>query len=327
MRAKNHDPARPQLSIIIVSYNTSEITEECLRRVTAHSTGIDLEILVVDNASTDGSPEMVRREFPEVKLIVSKNNLGFAGGNNLGIQRARGRYLLLLNSDAYLLPGVLATTLSFMDKTPDCGVLGVKLIGEDSEMQPCARKLPTPWLKLLVISGIAAKFPKSRFWGGADHSWWDHDAPREVGWVPGAYFLVRREVVAAIGGMDERYFLYFEETDYCLQAMRAGWRVMIFPEVSVIHLGGESSKTENQAMTVKGKQILEYNFQSEYKYYRKNYGRLWVLAAAGVEVAWNLVVIMKNVVFRGPGSPRKIRNSRLLIGLMFQALGRSRWGR
>jgi hypothetical protein len=145
--------------------------------------------------------------------------------------------------------------------------------------------------------------------------------------VPGAYFLIRRDVVEAIGGMDDRYFLYFEETDYCLQTMRAGWRVMIFPEVSVIHLGGESSKTENQAMSVKGKQILKYNFLSEYKYYRKNYGVFRVFAAAGVEVFWNLVVIIKNMVFRGPASSQKIQNRRSLITLIFQTLRVSRWGR
>ena len=327
MEKSNQAPNSPLLSIIVVSYNTREILKECLNRVKAHGGGVDLEVIVVDNASTDGSPDMVRNDFPEAVLVVSERNLGFAGGNNLGIRKVTGKYILLLNSDAYLLPGVLEATLSFMDRTPDCGVLGVKLIGEDGGMQPCARKLPTPWLKFLVISGIAAKFPKSKFWGGMDHSWWDHDAPREVGWVPGAYFLLRKDMVNAIGGLDERYFLYFEETDYCLQAIRAGWRVMIFPEVSVIHLGGESSKTEDQAMSVKGKQILKYHFQSEFKYYRKNYSILRVFAATGVEVFWYMVVIIKNVVWRRPTSSQKIKNSRSLISMIFQTLRSSRWGR
>jgi GT2 family glycosyltransferase len=327
MSASHQVLDRPLVSIIIVSFNTRAILKECLNRVKAHSGDIDPEIIVVDNASADDSPEMVQTEFPEVILIVSERNLGFAGGNNLGIRKARGRYILLLNSDAYLLPGTLSATISFMEKTSDCGILGVKLIGENGDMQPCARMLPGPWRKLLVISGLADRFSGSKLFGGPDFSWWSHDSPRDVGWVPGAYFLIRRAVVDTIGGMDARYFLYFEETDYCLQAARAGWRVMIFPEVSVIHLGGESSKTAQQPMSDKGKQILQYQFQSEYMYYRKNYGFFRVFAASGVEIFWNMVVIAKNLVIRRRDSSLKITNSKTLIALMLRTLRSGRWGK
>lgn len=326
MCAINHDSARTRLSIIIVSYNTKEITKECLNRVRENGRGIELEIIVVDNASTDGSPEMIREEFPEVNLIVSEKNLGFAGGNNLGIEKSRGRYVLLLNSDAYLLPGVLGSTLSFMEETPDCGILGVKLVCENGDMQPSARMLPSPWRKLLVISGVADRFSGSKWLGGPDHSWWAHDAPKDVGWVPGAYFLIRRKVVEAVGGMDERYFLYFEETDYCLQALRAGWRVMIYPLVSVIHLGGESSKATRQPMSMKGKQLVKFHHESEFMYYRKNYGIFRVAAAAGVEVFWNVVVIVKNSVVRRSDSSLKIEYGRRLITQIFHTLKSGRWG-
>ncbi len=314
------------LSIIIVSYNTREILKECLRRVAAYSQGIDLETIVVDNASTDDSPDMIRSEFSDVVLIESKKNLGFAGGNNLGIRMATGRYVLLLNSDAYLLPGTLQSTVSFMENTSDCGVLGVKLIGEDGGMQPCARSLPDPWLKFLVISGIAARFPESKWFGGPDHSWWSHDSPKDVGWVPGAYFLIRREVVDTIGVLDERYFLYFEETDYCLQAVRAGWRVMILPDVSVIHLGGESSKTTRQRMSTKGKQLIQYRLQSEFMYYRKNFGVFYLLMSAGVELAWTAIVIAKNGIFGGKGASEKIKNGKMLMAEIFWTLKNHRLG-
>lgn len=315
------------LSIIIVSYNTKEILRECLSRVKMHGAGIDAEIIVVDNASSDGSPDMLRDEFPEVVLIVSEKNLGFAGGNNLGIRKASGRYVLLLNSDAYVLSGVLASTIAFMERTQDCGILGVKLIGENGEMQPCARMLPNPWLKFLVISGIAARFPESKLLGGPDYPWWSHDAPREVGWVPGAYFLIRKELIDAIGGMDDRYFLYFEETDYCLQAARNGWRVMIFPEASVIHLGGESSKTTQQTMSTKGKQLVRFQLQSEYMYYRKNFGILRVLAVAGVEVFWNSVVIVKNFLIRDARSTQKMKDAKMLISEIYRTLIAGRLGK
>ncbi len=316
-----------QLSIIIVSYNTKKILKECLSRVKMHGADVDVEIIVVDNASSDGSPDMLREEFPEVVLIESEKNLGFAGGNNLGIEKASGRYVLLLNSDAYILPGVLASTIAFMEGTSDCGILGVKLTGEDGEMQPCARMLPNPWQKFLVISGIAAKFPESKLLGGPDYPWWAHDTPREVGWVPGAYFLIRREVIDTIGGMDDRYFLYFEETDYCLQAARKGWRVMFFPKASVIHLGGESSKTTNQAMSTKGKQLIRFQLQSEFMYYRKNFSMFQLLAAAGVEVFWNSIVIVKNYLIRGANSTRKIKDAKLLISEIVRTLKVGRFGK
>lgn len=314
------------LSILIVSFNTRNILRECLRRVYAFCRDMDPEVIVVDNASRDGSPEMVRSEFPEALLIESQENLGFAGGNNLGLKVAAGRYVLLLNSDAYLLPGVLQSTLRFMEETPRCGLLGVKLTGEDGAMQPCARMLPTPWRKFLVISGISARFPKSRWLGGPDYSWWAHDAPRDVGWVPGAYLLVRREVLDSIGFMDERYFLYFEETDYCLQAARAGWRVMIYPGVSVIHLGGESSKTTRQKMSDKGKQLVRFRLESEWMYCRKNFGVLRVLAAAGVELFWLVMIILKNGICRRPFSSEKIRSSRILISEICRTLVDGRMG-
>ncbi len=316
-----------ELSVIIVSYNTREVLRECLRRVFAAGGEAALEVIVVDNASTDGSVEMVCREFPEAMVIESGRNLGFAGGNNLGIAGASGRYILLLNSDAYLFPGVLRRTIAFMEDTPDCGILGVTLVGEDGMRQPCARMLPTPWRKFLVISGIADTFPTSKLLGGPDYAWWSHDAPRRVGWVPGAYFLIRRGVVAAVGLMDARYFLYFEETDYCLQARRAGWHTYFFPHVQVVHLGGESSKATRLAISEKGKQLLRYQYQSEYLYYRKNFGWPWVLAAAGVELLWQAVVLVKNTVCVGPLSRNKRTAAKSLIRLMATTLRRGRFGK
>jgi len=315
------------LSIIIISYNTQSILRECLHRVAACGQGMDLETIVVENASSDGSADMIRREFPEVRLIVSDRNLGFAGGNNLGLKAASGRFLLLLNSDAYLLPGVLESTIQFMEKTPRCGILGVKLVGEDGQRQPCARMLPNAWLKFLVISGIAARFPRSRLLGGPDYPWWDHGEPKEVGWVPGAYFLIRRGVLNSVGLMDDRYFLYFEETDYCLQARRMGWQVMFYPEASVIHLGGESSKTTEKRMSCEGKQLIEYQLQSEFRYYRKNFGLTHVLASAGVEVFWNLIVIIKNTIGYERFSRQKIRTSKLMISEIYRTLLKDRFGK
>lgn len=315
------------LSIIIVSFNTRNILRKCLKRVREHGAGIDLETFVVDNASSDGSADMVAEEFPEVKLIVSQKNLGFAGGNNLALKEASGRFLLLLNSDAYLLPGTLETTIRFMKENTSCGVLGVKLIGEDDKLQPSARMLPNAWLKFLVITGIASRFPNSSILGGPDYSWWDHSTAREVGWVPGAYFLIRREVTNKVGFLDERYFLYYEETDFCLQTKRAGWQVIFFPDAKVIHLGGESSKTIKKQMSAVGKQLIHLRVKSELRYYRKNFGLKRMLTAGGVEVFWKLVIWVKNVLLRGEYSHIKRKEASVTMRLIIKTLIKDRFGK
>lgn len=315
------------LSIIIVSFNTRDVLRKCLNRVREYGAGIDLETFVVDNASGDGSADMVSMEFPEVNLIASSKNLGFAAGNNLALRRASGRFFLLLNSDAYLLPDTLESTIKFMEENPSCGVLGVKLIGEDGKLQPSARMLPNAWFKFLVISGIASKFPNSRALGGPDYSWWDHSDIREVGWVPGAYFLVRKEVTDRVGFLDERYFLYSEETDFCLQTKRAGWQVIFFPDARVIHLGGESSKTTKKRMSSVGKQLIHLRVKSEFRYYRKNFGLAHVLSVAGVEIFWKSIIWLKNTLIKDEHSDIKKEEAAVIIGLIVETLLKDDFGK
>jgi N-acetylglucosaminyl-diphospho-decaprenol L-rhamnosyltransferase len=315
-----------RLSIVIISYNTRDILRNCLNRVREHGAEIDLETFVVDNASADGSAEMVAAEFPEVKLIASPENVGFAAGNNLALRRAQGRFILLLNSDAYLLPGVLESTLGFMKAHPRVGVLGVRLIGAAGRMDPSARMLPNAWLKFVVISGIASRFPRSRILGGPDYSWWDHKTVREVGWVPGAYFLTRREVLDRVGLLDERYFLYYEETDFCLQVKRAGWQVVFYPHATVIHLGGESSKTTRKRMSASGKQLIHLRIKSEFRYYRKNFSLRRMLTAAGVECLWKSVIWLKNSVRPDATSTAKKEEAAVILSLIFRTLVSDRFG-
>lgn len=322
-----NDQATKELSIVIVSYNTKEVLRECLLRVREHAKDLDHETFVVDNASHDGSAKMVSEEFPEVQLIASSKNVGFAAGNNLALRRAHGKFLLLLNSDAYLLPDVLESTLSFIKERPRCGILGVKLVGEDDVLQPSAREIPSPWQKFLVISGIASRFPHSKFLGGPDYSWWDHSEVKEVGWVVGAYFLFRREVAQEIGLLDERYFLYFEEIDYCLQAKRAGWEVLFFPDAKVIHLGGVSSMTTQKRISSSGRQLLDLRVKTEFRFYRKNFGLLRLLAAAGVELFWMSVVWCKNLLLgRGEKGALKREESRVVISTILKTLRQDHFG-
>lgn len=281
------------LSIIIVSYNTKDLTRKCLENIQRYSNGVSLEIIVVDNGSKDGSTDMVSKEFPNIKLIKLNENRGFAGGNIPGMKEASGKYILLLNSDAFFSEGVLESTIDFMDNNLEIGVLGCKLTNPDGSMQASARMLPGPLNKILHITGLAAHFPKSRFFGRVDYSWWDHSVPRSVGWVVGAFFLIRRETMEEIGYLDDLYFLYFEEVDFCLRAKRSGWDVVFYPYAKVIHLGGQSSLNarENPA---RGMQINSIRVTSEFRYYRKMYNLLFVLLSASIEFFWSLMILIKN---------------------------------
>ncbi|MBF0119505.1 MAG: glycosyltransferase family 2 protein [Desulfobacterales bacterium] len=315
------------VSIVIVSYNTKNLTRKCLLSVQKFAGNVSHEVIVVDNASSDGSAEMIESEFNWVKLIRLSNNLGFAAGNNRAIEVAKGRYILLLNSDAFLDKGILENTIAYMDKNPRIGVLGCKLINPDGTLQPSARSLPSPLNKILHISGLSSRFPKSRFFGRVDYSWWDHSAPKIVGWVVGAYFLIREETISQIGCLDERYFLYFEEIDFCLSAKRAGWDVVFYPLAEVVHIGGQSSLLTNQIISEKGRQRVSIRLKSEFRYYRKMYGVLSVIISAFIESAWNITVMIKNLISKNKESQNKITQSRIHLRLIFKTLINDKFGK
>ena len=176
-----------EVSIVVVSFNTCDVLRECLLSVYREAGSMRVQVIVVDNASIDGSAEMIEREFPEVELIRNKINLGFGPANNLGFKSVRGHYVVLLNSDAFLTEGSLRRSVEHMDENPRAGLGGGRLIGRDGSWQPSARMFPTVLIDLIVHSGLAARFPRSRFFGRADRTWADEMEAAEVDWVPGAY--------------------------------------------------------------------------------------------------------------------------------------------
>jgi len=314
------------VSIVIVSFNTRDVTRQCLDHVRKHAAAVRHEVLVVDNASVDGSADMVAAEFPEARLIRSDENRGFAGGNNPAMKIARGRYILLLNSDAFLAGGALEKTLQYLDDHPNIGVLGCKLTDPDGTMQASARMLPGPLNKILHITGLAARFPGSKFFGRVDYTWWDHSEPRTVGWVVGAFFLIRRETMESIGVLDERYFLYFEEIDYCLTARRAGWEVVFYPHAEIVHIGGQSAVKVPGKISAKGRQMVSIRLTSEFRYYRKMYGWLRLLSIVVIEAGWNATVFVKNFLSRSGQAADKMDEARMMIQLIRRTLGEDRWG-
>ncbi len=230
------------LSIVIVNWNTCAITLQCLASIYDHVTERQLEVIVIDNASSDSSVEMIKEQYPQVVLIENEINRGFAAANNQGIEIAGGRYVLLLNSDTIVRGETLEKVVEFAEKRPDSAVIGCRVLNADESLQPTCSELPSLWDKFFFAFGLTALFPKSRLFARERMLWWPHDTVRSVGAVCGCFMLVRSEAIAAVGPLDERFFMYCEEIDWCKRFHDAGWKVLFYPDAEIIHLGGVSAK-------------------------------------------------------------------------------------
>jgi N-acetylglucosaminyl-diphospho-decaprenol L-rhamnosyltransferase len=258
------------LSVLIVNYNTAHLLGKCVADLRASAVGFDVQICILDNASRDDSAVYLNSDFSYCDLVVNSNNVGFGRANNQLLDMAKGKYILLLNTDAFVAPDSLSKTIGYMDANPDCGVLGVRLVGRDGELQPSCRYFPTPVNVFLSRTGLSRFFPNVQM---VDDMGWGHDKVQDCDWVPGCYYLVRREVIAQVGLFDPRYFLYYEEVDHCRAVRAAGWKVVFYPYTTVVHVGGESAKSDSK-LTDSGRQISELQIESELLYFRKHHG-LW----------------------------------------------------
>jgi GT2 family glycosyltransferase len=319
-------PPEYDASVVIVSYNTREILRECLQSVLLDVGDIKIEILVVDNNSGDGSPEMVARDFPQVRLIRAGTNLGFGVANNLALQQARGRYFVLLNSDAFFQPGALTTSIRHMEDHPECGLAGGRLTGRDGRLQPSSRSFHTIFDDAIVHTGLAARYPRSKFFGRFDRTWADPSEPAEVDWVPGAFCIIRPAALARVGLFNPVFFLYYEEVDLCLRIKRAGYNVWYWPDICVVHLGGESSRqVTNLEVSSKGKQVVLWRMRSTLLYYRMYHG--WkVHAAKWLEFTLYAARLTRNYFSRDPVRQERGRSSLTLMQLMNQAWNDTRGG-
>lgn len=323
----NVPSARPEASVVIVSFNTREVLRECLQTLEREAEGLRIETIVVDNVSRDQSAEMVEQDFPWVILRRSGANLGFAGANNLAFREATGRYVVLLNSDAFLQPGSLRLAIQKMDATPRCGLGGARLTGRDGSWQPSARLFPSPLNDLLTLTGLANKFPRSKFFGRFDRTWADQGVAAEVDWVPGAFSIIRKEALDRIGFFDENFFLYYEEVDLCYRLKQAGWQVWYWPEIAVIHLGGESSKTVTSLKFSKsGSQLSLWRVRSGLLYFRKHHGSAawWTCQ---IERSWHAIRARKNAGKADEASVRKCEDSQVLVEAIDRAWKETQGGR
>ncbi len=316
-----------EVSIIIVSFNTRDVLRECLQSVAQESVGLRTEVLLVDNHSSDGSPEMVEREFPHVTLIRSDINLGFGAANNVALAKARGRYFVLLNSDAFFAPGALRRAIEHMDQTPQCGIGGARLVGRDGAPQPSARMFHSLAKDMLVLTGLSDRYPKSRIFGSLDRTWADSLQAASVDWVPGAFSILRPEAIAKVGVFDPQFFLYYEEVDLCYRMIQAGYTVWYWPDVVVIHLGGESSRQlKTLAFASKAAQVVLWRMRSTLLYYRKHHGEQ-ALGAKWLEILLYKITVARNGFSRSAERRERRQHHRVLISLMKQAWKDTQGGR
>ncbi|HVG00393.1 MAG TPA: glycosyltransferase, partial [Chloroflexia bacterium] len=257
------------MSIVILSWNVADLLAGCLRSLSGASGEwwARSEVIVVDNASSDGSAEMVRRDFPGVRLVALPANLGFSRGNNLGIRAARGRYILLLNPDTVAHPRSIATLVEYMEAHPEVGITGPRLLNPDGTLQPSRRRFPTPLTALVESTPLQRWFENSRLL--RDFYMLDRPdgKPQEVGWLSGAALMCRHETLEQAGAFDPGYFMFSEEVDLCRRVSDAGWSVVYVPHAEVTHYGGQSTGQDVPARHI--------NFNtSKARYFRLHEGKV-----------------------------------------------------
>lgn len=232
------------VSIVIVSWNAKKHLEECLAGL-YESTGSSFpEVIVVDNASTDGSPEMVESRFRDVRLVRCEENLGFAKANNIGIRLSKGRYIGLVNSDVKFLDGCLDALVTFMDRHPEVGVAGPRTLNSDMTLQSSCRRFPSLWNNFCSATGLARGLGRYPLFSGEHMFYFPHDRVMAVDVLVGCFWLLRREAVQEVGLLDEEFFIFAEDLDWCRRCWNAGWQAVFCPEARAIHHRGASSAND-----------------------------------------------------------------------------------
>jgi len=261
----------PDVSVIILNFNTLNLTRMCLESLEKSLLGhYTMEVIVCDNASTDGTETMVKKEFPKVLMIQNGKNVGFAAGNNTGIRKSKGRYILLLNSDTEVTPTAIATMIEFMDTHPKAGAATCTLVLPNGSIDPaCHRGFPTPWASVTYLTKLEKLFPKTKFFGEYHQGYKNLKTAHQVDAISGAFFMVRREVVTSVGLLDEDYFMYAEDIDWAYRIKKSGYEIWFNPKASVLHKKKQSGRANTQRRRRIATEI--YFHKSNWLFYKKNF--------------------------------------------------------
>ena len=280
----------PDVSIIIVSFNTKELTLSCIRSIIDETRAHSFEIIVIDNNSRDGSPAAIRENFPQVKLLERTDNLGFAGGNNMAVQSARGSRLLLLNPDTLILNAAIDAILMFADKTPNAQVWGGRAIFPDGTVNASCWNDMTMWSSLCRALGLTWMFPKSNLFNPESiHSWDSLTNERDVDIVVGCFLLIEKSMWDKLGGFNPRFFMYGDEVDLCIRARKLGAQPRITPTATIIHYGGgsEPSSEDKLVKVFKGRITV---MKAHWRPLSALLGRWLLLTTAGLRALGSLAL-------------------------------------
>lgn len=284
------------VSVVIVNWNTREILRDSLKSILDQTREVEFEVIVVDNASSDGSAQMVRSEFPTVRLIENDTNRGYGAAANQGMKLAAGRYVLVLNSDVIIWDGAIDKTVKYADKRQDAAIVTCQAWENREKVQITCFRFPSVLNMLLYMTGMDKVFKYNRFFGREWMLWWDRDSERQIDVATGMFLLVRREAIEEVGMMDEAFFMYYEETDWCRRFRDAGWKILFWPGAKVLHFHGGSQSSQQKAI-----EMFAQQRKSMLLYFRKHHGDLTYLAVRGLLVvlfgtrfiAWNTIMLLR----------------------------------
>ncbi|HVM59664.1 MAG TPA: glycosyltransferase family 2 protein [Verrucomicrobiae bacterium] len=292
------------VSVVIVSWNARRYLEECLASLYETTAPVPPEVIVVDNASSDGSPQMVEQRFPQVTLIRCGENLGFARANNIGIRESHRRYIALVNSDVKVLGSCFATLVAFLDQHPEAGLVGPKVLNTDLTTQSNCRRFPSPWNNFCAATGLARLLGRRRLFSGEQMFDFDYDQVRPVDVLAGCFWMIRREAMEAVGLLDEGFYIYAEDLDWCRRCWNAGWQVVFCPEARAIHHRGGSSVNDPIRFAVEQNRAV-------LRYWRKHHGiagRWCILGilCCGLVLRY-LLAVASRLLGRSPASDTQLR--------------------
>jgi GT2 family glycosyltransferase len=260
----NSTDRRPDVSLVIVNWNTKDLVLKCIKSAIETGGACAQEIIVVDNASGDDSVDAIKRDYPDVIVIRNEKNYGFARANNIGIKKSKGRYVCLVNSDVQVLGRTIGYLIDYMDKTPNAGIVGPKILWPDMTLQDSCRKFPTLWTKLCETVALNRIFPRSTVFSGEHMQFFAHDQVKKVDSLAGCFMMIRQTALKEVGLFDEQYFIYSEETDLCKRFSESGWDIVFLPEVSVVHHHAASTAKDPVRFAVEQQRSL-------LKYWKKHH--------------------------------------------------------
>jgi len=300
---------KSDISIVIVSWNVRDLLKRSLESIYKFSSGVDLEIFVVDNNSSDGSQDMIKAHFPGVNLMENRENLGFAKANNLALARSSGRHILFLNPDTELIDNSLKSMMLFMEEHPDASALGCKLLYPDGSLQPSCRHFPSIFTDLMESLYLDWLFPGNPVFNYYRMGLWQHDTIKSIDVPYGACLLIRKKTLEKVGFMDERFFMYYDEIDLCYRIKKRGGKIYFTPDIRIIHCANASS---NQTPL----ESERYKYRSKLLFFKKRYGPLGVIILAVnlfLQSACAFILFPAlNLITGKPGNKKEI-NARLKV--------------